>query len=73
MKIRFALLASLVALVPVIASADRPNNLLIGGGVGIPPMIFLAEHLKNASNLLMMQSKKYYLTTHPDLITNIIT
>ncbi len=27
--------------------ADRPNCLLIGGGVGIPPMIFLAESLTN--------------------------
>jgi len=27
--------------------SDRPNVLLIGGGVGVPPMIFLAEHLKN--------------------------
>ena len=26
--------------------ADRPNALLIGGGVGIPPMIFLAEALR---------------------------
>jgi dihydroorotate dehydrogenase electron transfer subunit len=26
---------------------DHPNTLLIGGGVGIPPMIFLAEHLKD--------------------------
>jgi dihydroorotate dehydrogenase electron transfer subunit len=25
----------------------RPATLLIGGGVGIPPMVFLAEHLKN--------------------------
>lgn len=25
---------------------DRPRALLLGGGVGIPPMIFLAEHLK---------------------------
>ena len=30
--------------------ADRPNTLLIGGGVGIPPMIFLAENLKNDKN-----------------------
>jgi len=28
-------------------SPDRPNSLLIGGGVGIPPMVFLAEQLKN--------------------------
>ncbi len=28
-------------------SPDRPNALLIGGGVGIPPMVFLAEQLKN--------------------------
>ena len=26
-------------------SDDKPNKLLIGGGVGIPPMIFLAERL----------------------------
>jgi len=26
---------------------DRSSPLLIGGGVGIPPMVFLAEHLKN--------------------------
>jgi dihydroorotate dehydrogenase electron transfer subunit len=25
---------------------ERPRTLLIGGGVGIPPMVFLAEHLK---------------------------
>lgn len=28
-------------------SPERPNTLLIGGGVGIPPMVFLAEQLKN--------------------------
>ena len=28
-------------------SPDRPNIVLIGGGVGIPPMVFLAEQLKN--------------------------
>ena len=27
-------------------SAERPNCLLIGGGVGIPPMVFLAETLQ---------------------------
>ncbi|MEE9551542.1 MAG: dihydroorotate dehydrogenase electron transfer subunit, partial [Gammaproteobacteria bacterium] len=27
----------------------RKRPLLIGGGVGIPPMIFLAEHIKNTS------------------------
>jgi len=27
------------------ADADRPTAVLIGGGVGIPPLIFLAEHL----------------------------
>lgn len=29
--------------------AGRPNVLLIGGGVGIPPMIFLAEQLRSES------------------------
>ena len=28
-------------------SQKRPNTLLIGGGVGIPPMVFLAETLKD--------------------------
>lgn len=26
---------------------ERPNTLLIGGGVGIPPMVFLADHLRS--------------------------
>jgi dihydroorotate dehydrogenase electron transfer subunit len=25
---------------------DRPNTLLIGGGVGIPPMVYIADHLR---------------------------
>ena len=35
---------------PFEPDTDRPNTLLVGGGVGIPPMIFLAEHLKNDRN-----------------------
>ncbi len=35
---------------PFEACPDRPNTLLIGGGVGIPPMIFLAENLKKDKN-----------------------
>ena len=35
---------------PFEADNDRPDTLLIGGGVGIPPMIFLAEHLINDNN-----------------------
>jgi dihydroorotate dehydrogenase electron transfer subunit len=31
---------------PFRMSADRPNALLIGGGVGIPPMVFLADRLR---------------------------
>ena len=31
---------------------DRPRWLAIGGGVGIPPMIFLAEHARARSDLL---------------------
>lgn len=27
------------------ASQERPNIVMIGGGVGIPPLVFLAEHL----------------------------
>lgn len=31
---------------PFQAHRDRPQTLLLGGGVGIPPMLFLAERLK---------------------------
>lgn len=31
---------------PFTPHADRPHTVLIGGGVGIPPMIFLAERLQ---------------------------
>lgn len=31
-------------------SADRPRSLLIGGGVGIPPMIFLADVLRRRTD-----------------------
>ncbi len=31
---------------PFRMSAERPNALLIGGGVGIPPMVFLADWLR---------------------------
>ena len=32
---------------PFKPSVERPNCVLIGGGVGIPPMVFLAETLRN--------------------------
>ena len=31
---------------PFVAHRERPRTLLLGGGVGIPPMVFLAERLK---------------------------
>ncbi len=31
---------------PFVPHAHRPRTLLVGGGVGIPPMVFLAERLK---------------------------
>ncbi|MCP4302625.1 MAG: dihydroorotate dehydrogenase electron transfer subunit [Gammaproteobacteria bacterium] len=31
---------------PFAPSAERPNLLLIGGGVGIPPMVFVADRLR---------------------------
>lgn len=33
---------------PFAPPAGRPRALLIGGGVGIPPMVFLAEHLRRS-------------------------
>jgi len=47
--------------VPFKLSGYRRRPLLIGGGVGIPPMIFLAEHLRKQKNrlapLVMMGSE----------------
>ncbi len=34
---------------PFTPSRERPRSLLLGGGVGMPPMIFLAEHLKQST------------------------
>ncbi|MGI9333751.1 MAG: dihydroorotate dehydrogenase electron transfer subunit, partial [Gammaproteobacteria bacterium] len=34
--------------VPFSAREDKPRPLLIGGGVGIPPMVYLAERLRDA-------------------------
>ena len=35
---------------PFSPDPSRPRALLLGGGVGMPPMIFLAEHLKGLGN-----------------------
>lgn len=35
---------------PFKPSSGRPNCLLLGGGVGIPPMVFLAESLRNTDS-----------------------
>jgi len=32
---------------PFVMSPERPHTLLIGGGVGIPPMVFIADWLQN--------------------------
>lgn len=36
--------------VPFTPHPERPRALLLGGGVGIPPMVFLAETLKNGAH-----------------------
>ena len=36
---------------PFRPSPNRPNTLLIGGGVGIPPMVFVADRLRQQSDL----------------------
>jgi dihydroorotate dehydrogenase electron transfer subunit len=35
---------------PFRPSTTRPNTLLIGGGVGIPPVIFIADHLRQQNS-----------------------
>ena len=45
---------------PFVPHANRPRTLLLGGGVGIPPMVFLAERLKEDRNykpLVLMGSE----------------
>jgi len=44
-----------------VPSAERPRKLMVGGGVGIPPMLFLAEHLavnNNADNALVLMGSE---------------
>jgi dihydroorotate dehydrogenase electron transfer subunit len=35
---------------PFSPDPERPRSLLLGGGVGMPPMLFLAEHLKQTGD-----------------------
>ena len=39
------------------ASPDRPRRLLLGGGVGIPPILFLAERLAASRPVVLMGSE----------------
>ncbi len=38
-------------------SPERPRRLLLGGGVGIPPIVFLAEHLAASRPVVLMGSE----------------
>jgi dihydroorotate dehydrogenase electron transfer subunit len=45
---------------PFLPDRDRPRTLLLGGGVGIPPMVFLADHLRRDAHwkpLVLMGSE----------------
>ncbi|MEN8107862.1 MAG: dihydroorotate dehydrogenase electron transfer subunit [Pseudomonadota bacterium] len=45
---------------PFTPDRDRPRTLLLGGGVGIPPMVFLADHLRQDAHwkpLVLMGSE----------------
>ena len=45
---------------PFSPDRDRPRTLLLGGGVGIPPMVFLADHLRRDTHwkpLVLMGSE----------------
>jgi dihydroorotate dehydrogenase electron transfer subunit len=45
---------------PFLPDRDRPRTLLLGGGVGIPPMVFLADHLRRDTHwkpLVLMGSE----------------
>ncbi len=56
---------------PFAASGSKSRPLLIGGGVGIPPMIFLAQHLKQQGiePLVLMGSEvPFPFATHASLL-----
>ncbi len=57
---------------PFTPDPARPRALLLGGGVGMPPMIFLAEHLKQASGhtplVLLGSEVPFPFTTQPSRI-----
>jgi len=57
---------------PFAADPQRPRALLMGGGVGIPPMVFLAEHMKHTGNgqplVLMGSEVPFPFTERPSQI-----
>lgn len=58
---------------PFVLHPERPRPLLLGGGVGIPPMVFLAEHLhrvaQNFQPLVVMGSEvPFPFTARPSQI-----
>ena len=59
--------------VPFSASEAHPLALLIGGGVGIPPMVFLADHLRGRTSqfrpfAIMGSEVPFPFTTRPSQI-----
>ncbi len=58
--------------IPFKVDPQRPRALLLGGGVGIPPMVFLAEQLRNDSTcqplLLMGSEVPFPFTIQPSKI-----
>ncbi len=58
--------------VPFAPHIERPRALLIGGGVGIPPMVFLAEHLRALKThkpfVIMGSEIPFPFTTRPSQI-----
>ncbi len=58
--------------VPFTPHLERPRALLIGGGVGIPPMVFLAEHLRTDKTykpfVIMGSEVPFPFTTRPSHI-----
>lgn len=56
--------------VPFSLKAERPRPLLIGGGVGIPPMIFIADHVRQQHKdfkpfVIMGSEVPFPFTTQP--------
>src|SRR2546421_4914321 len=59
---------------PFAAHPERPRTLLLGGGVGIPPMVFLAEWLRADGGAVWKRSEEHTseLQSRSDIVCRLL-